>query len=118
MDGNSVDWLMISTIVSVLTFLGTATIVFCKVWRKRPTLLKRMGNVSSVDTTLNWNLIMTVITQCMGLAGGVFVVINVLLFVLFGVWHIDPRSIGLLVVAFVILMLRSFDSFWTKLFVV
>ncbi|WP_415280596.1 hypothetical protein [Candidatus Nitrososphaera sp. FF02] len=95
--------------------MGTAATVFCKVWSKRPTLLKRVGNASSVDTTLNWNLIMSVITQCMGLAGGVFIAMNVSLFVLFGVWHIDPKSIGLLVVAFIILMLRSFDRFLTNL---
>lgn len=117
LDGNSVDWLLISTTISIMTFIGSAAAVFCNVWKKKPALLKQTGSVS-IETTLNWNLILTIITHCMGLAGGVFIATNVSVFLFFGVWHIDPRSIGLLVVAFVILMLRSFDSFWTKLFVV
>jgi hypothetical protein len=118
LDGNSVDWLLITTMTGVLVFLGTATMVFCNVWRKKPALLKKTRNASVVDTTLNWNLILTVITHCTSLAGGVFIAMNVGVFLLTGLWHIDPRAIGLLLVAFVVVMLKSFDSFWTRLFIV
>lgn len=81
-------------------------------------MLRRAGNTSVIDTTLNWNLILTVITHCTSLAGGVFIAMNVGVFLLTGVWYIDARAIGLLLVAFVVVMLKSFDSFWTRLFIV
>jgi hypothetical protein len=55
-------------------------------------------------------------TQCSTLAAGLFIIMNVLLFLVFGKWYIDARSVGIMVVAFAILLLRSFDSFWTRLF--
>jgi hypothetical protein len=114
---DEVNWLLLSTLTSIIAFVAMNVTIFWRVWKRKPGLLKSTSYEGMVsDTTLNWNLILTIFTQCTALAAGLFVIMNVLLFLLFGRWYIDARSIGIMVIAFAILLFRSFDSFWTRLF--
>jgi hypothetical protein len=65
------------------------------------------------DTTYNWNLIIAIIVRCSSFAGGIFLVSNVVIFLITGSWYVDSRSIGILTMAFVILLFQSFDRFVT-----
>ena len=112
-----VNWLFLSTLPRIIAFVVMNVTIFWRVWKRKPGLLKSTSYEGMVsDTTLNWNLILTIFAQCTALAAGLFVIMNVLLFLLFGRWYIDARSIGIMVIAFAILLFRSFDSFWTRLF--
>ena len=115
-DSFKIDWLLVSTLFSMAIFMVTCAIIFYRIKRFRPELLK--GTEVDCMTTYNWNLVLNVVSNCIAFAGGTFVIINVVFFVLFGIWFIDARSIMVLVVAFAILLLRSFDRFYTKIFAI
>jgi hypothetical protein len=113
-DSFKIDWLFISTLLSITIFITTCTIIFYRIRRFKPELLK--GTDVDCATTYNWNLVLHVVSNCIALAGGMFVIMNVILFILFSIWYIDARSVIVLVVAFAILLLKSFDRFYTKVF--
>jgi hypothetical protein len=108
------DWLVVSIIASIAIFFASVSLVLIKVVHTKPYLI-RHASPSGLDTTYNWNTILGIFGSCTGLAGGVFVISNALVFIGTGQWQIDPRSLGLLVVAFAILLLQSFDRFVTRL---
>lgn len=111
-----IDWFAVSLLISMLVFFASISLILNKVARTRPYLLRHSRSSSSdSDTTYNWNTILGIIGNCTGLAGGVFIISNVVIFLAIGQWQIDPRSLGLLVVAFAVLLLQSFDRFVTRL---
>lgn len=111
-----IDWFAVSVLASVCVFFASVSLIFAKVVRTKPYLIRHnRSSMSDVDTTYNWNTILGIVGHCTGLAGGVFIISNALVFLGTGEWQIDPRSLGLLVVAFAVLLLQSFDRFVTRL---
>lgn len=111
-----VDWFAVSLAVSVAVFFASISVILAKVARTKPYLVRHArSSGSDAETTYNWNTILGIIGNCTGLAGGVFIISNALVFLATGQWQIDPRSLGLLVVAFAVLLLQSFDRFVTRL---
>ncbi len=111
-----IDWLAVSLIASVCVFFASVSVILLKVARTKPYLIwHSRSSVSNVDTTYNWNTILGIVGHCTGLAGGVFIISNALVFLGTGEWQIDPRSLTLLVIAFAVLLLQSFDRFVTRL---
>ena len=112
----AIDWFAVSVMISVVVFFASISLILAKVVRTKPYLIRhaRSSGVDT-DTTYNWNMILGIVGHCTGLAGGFFVISNALVFLATGQWQIDPRSLGLLVVAFAVLLLQSFDRFVTRL---
>lgn len=111
-----IDWFAVSLLASVCVFFASVSVIMTKIVRRKPYLIRHArSSVSDVDTTYNWNTILGIVGHCTGLAGGVFIISNALVFLGTGQWQIDPRSLGLLVVAFAVLLLQSFDRFVTRL---
>jgi len=118
-DSFQIDWLFVSASSSAVIFFLTCTMIFYRIWRLKPELLKGMEEKEAdYRTTYNWNLILSVVGNCIGLSGGVFVIMNVVFFLLFDIWYIDARSVIILVAAFAIVLFRSFDRFCTKTFTI
>lgn len=111
-----IDWFAVSAVASFAVFVASVTLILARVAQKKPYLIRHVRSSGvEADTTYNWNTILGVIGNCTGLAGGVFIVSNAVIFLATGQWQIDPRSLGLLVIAFVVLLLQSFDRFVTRL---
>lgn len=112
----ALDWFAVSLAVSMAVFFASISLILARVARKKPYLIRHArSSGSDADTTYNWNTILGIIGNCAALAGGVFIISNALIFIITGQWQIDPRSLALLVVAFAVLLLQSFDRFVTKL---
>lgn len=112
------DWLFITTSISVIAIIISCVLVFYRVSKKKPTLLKpAQMKTSDIDdpTTYNWNLILTIIGSCVAFGTGIFILANVAVFIAFGIWYIDSRAVGVLAVVFGIYMFKEFDKFVTKL---
>lgn len=110
------DAFVVSIAVSLAVFFASVSAILAKVARSRPYLIRyTRSSAENSDTTYNWNTILGIIGNCTGLAGGVFIISNALIFLITGEWRIDPRSLALLVVAFAVLLLQSFDRFVTRL---
>lgn len=111
-----IDAFSVSIAVSVAVFFASVSVILVKVARSRPSLIRHVrSSTSDSDTTYNWNAILGIVGNCTGLAGGVFIISNALIFLVTGQWQIDPRSLALSVVAFAVLLLQSFDRFVTRL---
>jgi hypothetical protein len=108
------DWFFVSMIASVISFVISLCFTFRTVMKAKPHLLHRITHYDS-DTTYNWNLIIAIVGKCTSFAGGIFLVFNVLVFLVTGHWQIEPKSIGVLAISFLLLLLQSFDRFVTKL---
>jgi magnesium-transporting ATPase (P-type) len=109
-----VDWLLISSILGIITFIATSMAVFVWLVLYRPEIL-RAKEKDHAATTLEWKIIGEIMIQCGSLSGGIILMLNVLIFMLTGVWNIDARSLGALVLSFGLMLFKSFDSFVTGL---
>ena len=61
----------------------------------------------------NLNFIRDVVA-CSTFAGSIFIVSNIVFFLIFGKWYIDVRSIGIISAVFMFYTLKEFDKYITK----
>jgi hypothetical protein len=108
------DWLLISSILSATILVATNMTVFAWLLRFKPELLRSKG-VERSETTYNWNVIGRIVLQCSSFSGGIVLLINILVFMIAGIWNIDVKSLGILALAFAMMLFRSFDKFLTGL---
>jgi hypothetical protein len=109
-----VDWLLISSILSTTILVATNMIVFVWMLKFRPEVLLSKG-VERRETTYNWNVIGGIVLQCSSFSGGIVLLINILVFMITGIWNVDAKSLGILALAFALMLFRSFDKFITGL---
>lgn len=114
MGNTQLDWLLISSILGIMTFVVVSITIFVWLLRFRPEMLKSKGT-HRLETTLDWEVIGRIIFQASSFSGGIVIVINVLIYMISGIWDIDVRSLGMLVLAFALTLFKSFDSFITSL---
>lgn len=107
------DWLSISSILGIIIFIGTTLAVFAWLMLYRPEVLR--SKEKNAVTTLDWRIIGEIMLHCSSFSGGIILMLNVLIFVVTGIWSVDARSLGVLVLAFGIMLFRSFDSFVSSL---
>lgn len=113
--GNSpLDWVLISYVLGIVTFVVTTFAVFVWLLRFRPELLRTKGK-SNIETTFDWKVIGEIVVQCSSFTGGFVILLNVLVFVVTGIWSIDAGSLGIMALAFALMLFRSFDRFLTQL---
>ena len=108
------DWLLISSILGTTIFLATNVTVFVWLMRFRPEVLQSKGT-DQRETTYNWNIIGGIVLQCSSFSGGIVLLINILVFMITGIWNVDAKSLGILALAFAMMLFRSFDKFVTGL---
>jgi hypothetical protein len=109
-----IDWLLISSILGTAIFVATNAVVFIWLLRFRPEVLRSRAE-DRIETTYNWNIIGGILMQCSSFSGGIILVINALIFMITGTWNVDAKSLGVLLIAFALMLLRSFDKFITGL---
>lgn len=107
------EWLVISSLVGAMVFVATNIAIFYWVLRYYPQALKSKDLDSG--TTLNWSMITRITLHSVSFSGGMVLVLNVVGFLLTGVWNIDAKSLGLLALAFALMQLQSLDRFVTGL---
>jgi hypothetical protein len=115
---SEIDWLMASATLSIIVFVAAFSAVILYIAKRKPCMLKSQSatvNILENGTTYNWPLIFGIVENCIKFSGGVFIVTNVIVFLVFGQWYIDPRTVGVLATAFAFLLFQSFDKFVTKL---
>jgi hypothetical protein len=108
-----IDWLWISSILGTITFVVTNTAVFVWLISYRSEIIRAKGR--STKTTFDWKIIGQIVLQCTSFSSGIILILNVLISMLTGIWNVDIRSIGIMVLAFALMLFRSFDSFLTEL---
>ncbi|MGI0020296.1 MAG: hypothetical protein ACREAY_07475 [Nitrososphaera sp.] len=108
------DWLLISSILSVTIFVTTNIAVFVWLLKFKPEVLRSKG-IEQRETTYNWNVIGGIVLQCSSFSGGIVLLINILVFMITGIWNVDAKSLGILALAFAMMLFRSFDKFVTGL---
>lgn len=108
------DWLLISSILSSTILVTTNMLVFAWLLKFKPELLRSKG-VKRSETTYNWNVIGGIVLQCSSFSGGIVLLINILVFMITGIWNVDAKSLGILALAFAMMLFRSFDNFITGL---
>ena len=111
------DWLPITIMVSIASVILSCIFIFYQIHRDKPTLLKlaRIIITETDDpTTYNWNLILTIILSCIAFGSGVFILSNVVVFIIIGIWYVDARSVGILAVVFAVFMFKELNKFVTK----
>lgn len=114
MDNMDLDWLTISSILGTLIFVLTNTGIFLWLLRFRPQILRSRG-VDRIETTLNWKVIGEIMLQCISFSGGIVLLLNTAVFMITGIWNLDATSLGVLALAFALMLFRSFDAFLTTL---
>lgn len=113
--GNSqLDWLLISSVLGIIIFAATTLAVFIWLLRFKPEILQRKGD-GNMETTFDWSAIREIILQCSSFSGGLVILLNVFIFLATGIWTIDARSVGVMALAFALMLFRSFDRFLTHL---
>lgn len=108
------DWLLISSILGAVIFIVTTMSVFVWLMLYRPETLRSKENDCAI-TTLDWRIIGEIMVHCSSFSGGIILMFNVLIFMLTGIWSVDARSLGVLVLAFGLMLFKSFDGFVTSL---
>ena len=108
------DWLLISSIVGTAMFVAVSATIFIWLLRFNPEILRSKG-MHRMETTLDWEVIGKIILQIISFSGGVVIVINVLIYMISGTWDIGIQSLGILVLAFALMLFKSFDGFITGL---
>ena len=113
--GNSqLDWLLISSVLGIIIFAATTLAVFIWLLRFKPEILRRKGD-GNMETTFDWSAIREIILQCISFSGGLVILLNVFIFLATGIWTMDARSVGVMALAFALMLFRSFDRFLTHL---
>ena len=113
--GNSqLDWLLISSLLGIVIFATTTLTVFTWVLRFKPEILRAKGN-DNVETTLDWKIVGEIILQCSSFSGGLVILLNVIIYLVIGIWNVDAGSLGIMALAFAFILFRSFDRFLTYL---
>lgn len=108
------DWLLVSSILGTTIFVATNVAVFVWLLRFWPDVLRSKG-MDRMETTYNWNIIGGIVLQCSSFSGGIVLLINVLVYMITGTWNVDAKSLGILALAFALMLFRSFDKFLTGL---
>lgn len=108
------DWLMISSVLGIVIFAATTLAVFIWLLWFRPETLRTRGE-DNIETTFDWKVVGEILLQCSSFSGGLVILLNVLIFLVAGIWNLDPRSLGVMALAFALMLFRSFDRFLTHL---
>lgn len=108
------DWLLISSILGTATFVIVSITIFVWLLRFRPEILRSKG-ANRIETSLDWEVIGKIVLQASSFSGGIVIIINVLIYVISGTWSIDARSLGVMILAFALMLFKSFDKFITRL---
>jgi hypothetical protein len=108
------DWLLISSILGIAIFLTTNVAIFAWLLRFWPDVLRSKG-ADRLETTYNWSVIGGIVLQCSSLSGGIVILLNILVFMATGTWNMDAKSLGIMALAFALMLFRSFDRFLTGL---
>ena len=108
------DWILISSMLGAIIFTVTNLGIFIwLLWFKPETL--RSKDVDRTDTTLDWKVIGEIMLHSSSFSGGVVLLLNTIVFMITGVWNLDVGSLGILELAFALMLFRSFDGFLTNL---
>jgi hypothetical protein len=116
-----ISGLIILVIIGVMSFIIANAFVFSKIYRNNPSSLRplrlRTEKLQTIDnaSTFNWNLIRRIILECLKFATGIFILCNLLTYLIFGVWYVDSKSVVLIVIVFAITLFQDFDKFVTSL---
>jgi len=90
---------------------------FIKIHKANPNLL-RCARIqrkrTDRQTTFDWELIIAIIVACFAFAGAIFIFSNAMIFVAFGKWYIDAKSVVIMAIVFMIFSFQGFDRFITK----
>jgi hypothetical protein len=103
--------------IGIATFAISMVFALIKIHRANPNLLRRARiQIEKTDrpTTFDWQLILAIFTACFAFAGATFIFSNAMVFVAFGRWYIDAKSVGILAIVFMIFAFQGFDGFITK----
>lgn len=68
-----------------------------------------------METTFDWKVIGEIMLQCCSFSGGIVLLLNTVVFMITGIWNLDGVSLGILALAFALMLFRSFDGFLTRL---
>ena len=116
-----INGLTVLIAIGVLTFIVANLYVFLRIRKENPSSLRplrlRTERHEKEDngSTFNWNLIRRIILECLKFATGTFILSNLLAYLLFGVWYVDAKSVGLIAIVFTITLFQDFDKFISDL---
>ena len=107
-------------IIIGIIFSSTLLYVFLKIHSKNPSLLKPSlishENTNRLETTYEWNLIISIFIACFTFALGIGIVSNLVIFMLTGKWYINSESTFVIVIVFIFFAFRELDKFVTSIF--